>query len=595
MINYPAKLIKKALQLLCARNFILFILICLFAYSVAEALLAVMRERTLGSVFRHGLLATPYLCLIILISMYDIRKFSFSSLVPHVPSGFSPKLFVRRYLMIAFLAVLAGQFSFQYLVHLGLLFVPVLLMIFISLLLSCYYIVTEKKIFGVIIFLAVIPFLYFIQGNLGVMIPSTSPVGFKGLRISEVLIPLSAIYLFTITILFFIGEYQSKVGDVYNKERGFIKLCMVFILMPVFSITFSKDPSHSFVYYLMDLILPFIYFLILMKSLRNLEDLKTLIFALIISVFIYEFFALYFMQKEGTIKDISIGLYTSNIYAGFSSTFIPLILPFQIAMYALYRGWKRALIVLMLVMFIFYLFLSNYRTAILSSAIGLFIFYFLYYRIAFAKKLFLAIVFLLFLVISLIYTEKVTENLSFFRFFQSVQQLSSGQSFEDISSGRVEIWRATLKMVVDHPLLGIGPDMWNHYISQYMAPIFAYKDAYGETRWTYPYDPHNLYLLIWINYGILSFICYFIILCIVAIKGINNIKRSLSHQMRVISIASFISLIQWMLMSCFTMRFYNHSILLYAIIFWTIIAVIFKINEFNSMKNINNEYAVQEK
>lgn len=562
---------------------VLFLLTILLAFSVSKAMFKIMAERTLGSIFRNFLPATPYLFLIVLFSLYDIRNISLSNFRDIVPTRTNLNANLKIVLFLSFFAVLIGVGTSQYVVDLGLLYVPVIIGVITALVFSCYSLLIERRLQGVIIFLVVIPFTFFLQMNLRQIIPQLSDEGFK---IFEIQIPLSSIFLFIMSIVFFIGYYKSAYSDIRNEGKRFIKLCIIFVSMPIFSIIFSKEISHSFIYYLLDIALPFVYFLIVMRSLKNTEDIRIFIFALIISIFLYQFFNLYFMSQQGTVEDISTGLYGSQISTGFSYTLIPLLIPFQVAMYKLSKGWGKKIVGFILIIFIVYLFLSNYRTAILSSFTGFLIFYFFYYRISLARKLALVSVCLLCMTMFFLYSNTLTEKLSFFRIFETFQQVSSGESLDDLSSSRISIWHAALNMIFDHPFLGIGPDMWSQYIPQYSRTHYFYRDIYRNLVRYYEYDPHNLYLLIWINYGVINFICYLLLVYNVLKKGIRNIKKSPSNFLRIISIAAYISFINWVFMSFFTIRFFNHSEILYALIFWSIIAVIFKINEFNSIQAV---------
>ena len=171
---------------------LLVLLIILFGYSVSGAMFDIMGERTLGSIFRHFLPTTPYLFLITLISLYDIRRVSFSGLVPRLPSNINLEVIFKRLLWPFLLAVFVGWFSSQYLAPLGLLYLPVILAVIISLIVSCYCMLTERKVLAVILFFATIPFLFFIQSNLWQILDQ---VEFVELKISGVPVPLSAIYL----------------------------------------------------------------------------------------------------------------------------------------------------------------------------------------------------------------------------------------------------------------------------------------------------------------------------------------------------------------------------------------------------------------
>ena len=555
---------------------ILYILIGLFAYSLGVALLKILEERTLGSIFRYFLPTAPYLVLIFLISLYDIGKFSFSSFVPQIPANLSAQMILIRLILILLLAIPTGVCVQLYLGEGGLLVGSIAILLFLSLFFSCFYMMSEEKTIGVIIYIIAIPYLFYFQRQLRLM-------SLTSLVISEQIIPLSVIFLVFISFCFFLGKYHDKLIKHSDEEKNFMKLCVFFVSMPMFSIIFSKYISQSFTYYLMDLFFPIVYFFILMRSIRSIEDIKKVILALIISIFLYEFHALYFMYKQGTIEDITVQIYQSEIYTGFSPALFPLMIPFQVAMYNLLKGWKRIAIGMMLLVFIIYLFLCNYRTTIVSSFIGFILFYYFLYRSTLTKKIYISISMLLLVIISFLFIENIIEKLGYFRFIETIQTLSAGESLETVTTGRVETWRAALKMIYDHPFLGVGPDMWRRYIHLYSFPMFWYKDDYmGRWVQTYAFDPHNLYLLIWINYGLVNFLCYLAMLYIATKKALRNIKISSSNTTRYISIASFISLIFWIIMGFFTMRFFSHYTILFALIFWSIIAIIFKLNEFNS-------------
>ena len=295
---------------------ILYILIGLFAYSISGALVKIMAERTLGSIFRHLMFTTPYLFLIIVVSLYDTRRFSFSSLVPTIPSDLTPILILKRYWWIAPLAVLLGMFSISILGNLALLYGMVIVFLIGSLITACYCIISEKRLVGIIMFLIAIPLLFFLQIN-------HKQTGFGEIILSDVGVPLSAIYLVTISVFFLLGKLQGGVRDITKEERYFITLCAIFVSIPIFSIIFSKDPSHSLVYYTLDLVLPFIYFFILMNSIKTVDDIKIFTFCLVISIVVYEFFTIYFQYQRGTMKYAtymirSAGVEKNTIYTGFT-------------------------------------------------------------------------------------------------------------------------------------------------------------------------------------------------------------------------------------------------------------------------------------
>ena len=442
-----------------------------------------------------------------------------------------------------------------------------------------------RRLPGVIIFLVVYPFVFFIQKNFAQIINDAE---YRDFKISEAFIPFSAIYIFIISICFFIAKYRSRIDDANYEDRKFIKLCLVFGLIAVFSTILSKDPYHSFVYCLMDIILPLGYFLILMKSLRNLEDIKMFMLALIISLFIYEFFSLYYATQKGSVHDRAGGLYGYGAGEGFSVVLIPLMIPFQVAFYKLLNGWKRISIGLTLIIFVIYLFLSNSRTPLVAALVGGAVFI-CYYRVTVAKKIYYSKMVLLCVVIAFMSIDSLYEKLEFFRVFDKFEALSTGGSWDEVSSNRFPIWKSALEMIHDYPVFGIGPGMWSEYIPQYSHTNYLSRDFSGMVTRYYSVDPHNIYLLIYVNYGIAALVCYIVILYMAVKRGLLNIRKSSSNIIRFLSLSSFISLIAWIIEGFFTMRFIHYDSIVLAIIFWSIIAIVVKLSELNSESYIAND------
>jgi len=186
------------------QKIILYVLITLFAYSISGAIFKILEEGTLGSIFRNLLRTTPYLFLIILISMYDAGRFSFSSLFPTIPVNINKNLILKRYSWILLLAIIIGLISSTRLVSLGLLYVPVIIFVIGSLIISCYCMMSEKRFYGILIFLAAIPFLFFIQRE-------HTQIGFEELKFSKLTISLDVINIIIISLFFFLLVI-SQVG-----------------------------------------------------------------------------------------------------------------------------------------------------------------------------------------------------------------------------------------------------------------------------------------------------------------------------------------------------------------------------------------------
>jgi len=432
-----------------------------------------------------------------------------------------------------------------------------------------------RPMLGILIFIGAIPFLFFIQGQLYV-------IDLEPLIISEIKVPISAIFLSIMTVAFILGSFQGSLNEADKDQKRFFKICIVFVSMPAFSILLSIDPFHSFIYYLLDLLLPFLFFVILIKSINNMEDIVNLILVLIVAIFVYQVFCLYFISKTSVIglSAATVNVRDFGASQGFMALLIPLLLPLQIALHKVLIGRKKWISTFIILVFAIYLFLSNNRTAISGLLVGIVIFYLGYYRIPKINKFIWG--FLLVVVLAsifLFYTELLRE-IKLLRFMHIFQRLVEDETLNQISSNRLNIWKSALNMIYDHFLFGVGPGMWDQYIPQYSLTMYFYRNLYtNELIRYYSIDPHNLYLLIYTNYGVINVVCYLSILYVATKKACQNIKRSSTELTRTISIGALISLVVWMWMSLFGLRFITFN---YALIFWVVVAIIIKVAEIQS-------------
>ncbi len=64
---------------------------------------------------------------------------------------------------------------------------------------------------------------------------------------------------------------------------------------------------------------------------------------------------------------------------------------------------------------------------------------------------------------------------------------------------RLMIWRSALEIIKDHPLVGIGPGMFQKYYLDYQSKFRPYLE------WAVP-QPHNLFLAFWLQTGLLGLV-----------------------------------------------------------------------------------------
>ena len=83
---------------------------------------------------------------------------------------------------------------------------------------------------------------------------------------------------------------------------------------------------------------------------------------------------------------------------------------------------------------------------------------------------------------------------------------------------RVELWRSALRMVRDHPWLGVGPDNFLYYFREAYLP----RRDYPEPNLSHP---HNIVLHFWLAFGILGVVWIAVMLGLIARAGWRLLQR----------------------------------------------------------------------
>ncbi|MBU1076015.1 MAG: O-antigen ligase family protein [Spirochaetes bacterium] len=84
-------------------------------------------------------------------------------------------------------------------------------------------------------------------------------------------------------------------------------------------------------------------------------------------------------------------------------------------------------------------------------------------------------------------------------------------------SRRWQIWSVALKMIKDHPVIGVGHGNFNTYYVNYM----------DKKNWREPSGhPHNDFLSIYLSTGLIGFISYLLLWFLIIKKGIASIRKT---------------------------------------------------------------------
>ena len=100
---------------------------------------------------------------------------------------------------------------------------------------------------------------------------------------------------------------------------------------------------------------------------------------------------------------------------------------------------------------------------------------------------------------------------------------------------RLNIWQGAWAMIKDHPMLGVGLRNYQNLATQYQE--FYYQPQTGQLISTETHHyPHNLFLAIWVELGLLGLLVFLAILIKFFIQGHKTTKTNISTPLVTISI-----------------------------------------------------------
>ncbi len=148
---------------------------------------------------------------------------------------------------------------------------------------------------------------------------------------------------------------------------------------------------------------------------------------------------------------------------------------------------------------------------------------------------------------------------------------------EKLGSARGYIWSRSLPLLKDCLITGKGPDTYLLYFPQ--NDLLAKYYAYGTPNITVD-KPHNLYLLIGLNHGIIALTAFLAMTLIYTIDSFKlyALKKEYSES-QIFGIATFLGVIGYLFAGIF-----NDSLISVAPVFWVVFGVGIALNYINRKK-----------
>lgn len=562
-----------------SKTILLYFLIILFAYSVSVALLNILQERTVGSVFRHFLPAIPILFLLVLVNLYNVREISFSNLVSPLSFSLNFKMILKWAFWII-LCVIPLSIALSHYGHkLGLLYGFIFLLIIFSYFLMIFYSIKSRPLYGLIIFLLIFPFIKFIEWDFKNVIFIGS---WNQFYIGPFPQSVTSLFIETLFFVFFVYHIMNKRAAI---SSSLFRPIFIYLFAIIVSIVTKCEIYEGLKWFIPEYVYPLLFFLIIINSIETREELYAFLKILILCVFITTAFGFYFWIKDYGISPASMIDEYGRMYLISNSPhnramILVLIIPIALSLYFSSQAKKERLRNLALGsgLIIFQVF-----TFSRSTLIGMFAGFVVFFR----RIKFWSIVSLICMVLILFSWVWIEEHLlgRFIELFEYTQQ--PGTSFFSVFSGEVgstqryQGWIAAIEMFKDYPIFGVGVRNYEEFFPLYGIPRM-YKTPDGLIRLSYMGSSHNKYLDYLATMGVIGLSVLLLFFFSIFHFSKKTLKIIKSNRDRYLIFGVVGSMITAMVMSIWG-GFYTHCQWNYlnTIVFWSLIATLIIINNFS--------------
>lgn len=481
-----------------------FVAACIVLLGIASAmsLLSALQAFSIGKLLRTFVFIVPFLAILILIKHATVNGMPMSLFGS--PLSGQP------------LWVLASALM-------GLLFAPAVMyvglnvdlttflisgIILISFAVSAWLCIEGKISHALALLLVIFPFVKFIEFNYqGTFV--------ERIDLGIITITPGIIWLLTLLCLTF---FASKKGTLPLKTQRYplIIICL-FVFFTLISCLFSYSQIQSLNGTYLQIIIPYIFFLIAFKAIKNIKDIYILVAALIGHLLILSTMGMYFFYKAygfliGDEYFYGQGFFYFNIYQMATSSLIAalLLLIFWSEKFSKYR----LAVFFALTFFSSIIFLSQTRVALVSFGTALLSVAIL--TIMNKKERGRIIVF----IIGSICVIVIFYFFGGFNFQRALEKIGDSAFFVD--NNRLTAWEGAVKMIGDYPIFGIGWGMWDKYVATYIPPTVNY---YFQYQPEHILNPHNLYLTMAVFWGLPALILFILFVTHILKSGLFIVHK----------------------------------------------------------------------
>jgi len=400
-----------------------------------------------------------------------------------------------------------------------------------------------------------------------ILIPLTK----SQLVIDPALLPKQLLFsLFTLILSFFVlFDDSGKQNTNSNNDYFIIYLIGLFILLSSVSIFNAINRGEALWEWLRTsnnlIFIPLGYFAL--KKTNQTDLIKILSIAVLIVALIvvlsglFRFADLLISEEFG--HQLSYKVFVSFGHRNLYSQFLLLCMPFIMMGIILFKSRLR--LGLIILSFLILLLITGLLTksvwvslsvAVLQTIIlGVFLFR----NIGIKKYIIPASIFFVSIVISVIIIIRLTSVETFTKQTDFIENYKHGSSLE-----RVNLWEKSLQIFKERPVFGIGQANWKIHI-----PKYGTKDMHSAEGKIHFQRPHNDFLWMLTETGIISLIIYLIIIGVFYFYAFSNFSKAKTLKEKAISITLLFGLTSFIIISLLSFpkervehTFYFHIILI---------------------------------
>lgn len=295
-----------------------------------------------------------------------------------------------------------------------------------------------------------------------------------------------------IALCFYIYGLQQgsfSLRDRINFHNPFFIGILLFFLGALFSFLANPFSLTSLGMIKTWFVFPIIMFWLWLETEPDNKDLKRLLFIWLASSILVAIASLiFFFQGVLTYDGRLSAWYASPNYLAFFLAYGVLLASYSISNLSfLYKKFFYPLLFLLVLLIVVIFLTGSYTTWISVFAALALYFYLIKLKLASRRQKISSLLLFIGIFITFIFLESDSEK------WQSIATLSERSSL----ASRVMIWRSAVSIISDYPFLGIG-------IGRFQEMYLAYQKYFPlYLEWAVP-QPHNLYLAIWLQTGIVG-------------------------------------------------------------------------------------------